>query len=48
MADYALQMAYRNFTAALIHVGGQSTYYNVSRVCTLAILATSHISIHVV
>ncbi|KAJ9111439.1 hypothetical protein QFC19_001208 [Naganishia cerealis] len=28
MADYALQMAYRNFTAALIHVGGQSVYYN--------------------
>lgn len=31
MSDYALQMAYRNFTAALIHVGGQSTYYNVRR-----------------
>lgn len=28
MTDYALQMAYRNFTAALMHVGGQSTYYN--------------------
>ncbi|KAJ9114611.1 hypothetical protein QFC22_005484 [Naganishia vaughanmartiniae] len=28
MADYALQMAYRNFTAALIHVGGQSVFYN--------------------
>lgn len=28
ITDYALQMAYRNFTAALLHVGGQSTYYN--------------------
>lgn len=27
--DYALQMAYSNFSAALFHVGGQSVYYNV-------------------
>ncbi|KAH7882118.1 glycoside hydrolase family 79 protein [Phlebopus sp. FC_14] len=26
--DYALQMAYGNFTGALFHVGGQSDYYN--------------------
>lgn len=26
--DYALQMAYVNFTGALFHVGGQSDYYN--------------------
>lgn len=28
--DYALQMAYVNFTSALFHVGGQDVYYNVS------------------
>lgn len=28
--DYALQMAYYNFTNALWHVGGVSDYYNVS------------------
>ncbi|WVQ76983.1 hypothetical protein IAR50_006662 [Cryptococcus sp. DSM 104548] len=28
MADYALQMAYGNFSAALMHVGGQNVYYN--------------------
>ncbi|TDL27070.1 hypothetical protein BD410DRAFT_783231 [Rickenella mellea] len=27
-ADYALQMAYYNFTTALLHVGGQSEFYN--------------------
>lgn len=26
--DYGLQMAYVNFTQALLHVGGQSVYYN--------------------
>lgn len=31
MTDYALQMAYGNFSAALMHVGGQNVYYNVSR-----------------
>ena len=30
MTDYALQMAYGNFSAALMHVGGQNVYYNVS------------------
>ena len=30
MTDYALQMAYGNFSAALLHFGGQGTYYNVS------------------
>ena len=28
MTDYALQMAYGNFSAALIHFGGQGVYYN--------------------
>ncbi|WWC99951.1 hypothetical protein V866_006860 [Kwoniella sp. B9012] len=28
MADYALQMAWGNFTTALMHVGGQNVYYN--------------------
>lgn len=28
MADYALQMAWGNFSAALMHVGGQDVYYN--------------------
>lgn len=26
--DYALQMAYSNFSGALFHVGGQNVYYN--------------------
>ncbi|WWC86516.1 uncharacterized protein L201_001393 [Kwoniella dendrophila CBS 6074] len=28
MTDYALQMAWGNFTSALMHVGGQNVYYN--------------------
>ena len=28
--DYGLMMAYSNFTGALLHVGGQNVYYNVS------------------
>jgi hypothetical protein len=28
--DYGLQMAYHNFSGALLHVGGQNSYYNVS------------------
>jgi hypothetical protein len=27
--DYALQLAYSNFSTVLFHVGGQSVYYNV-------------------
>ena len=30
MTDWTLQMAYYNFSAALMHVGGQNVYYNVS------------------
>lgn len=30
MTDWALQLATANFSAALMHVGGQSVYYNVS------------------
>jgi len=26
--DYAMQLAYSNFSGALFHVGGQSVYYN--------------------
>ena len=28
--DYGLQMAFQNTTHALMHVGGQNVYYNVS------------------
>lgn len=28
--DYGLTMAYSNFTGAMLHVGGQSVFYNVS------------------
>lgn len=28
--DYGLQMAYSNFSGALLHVGGQNVYYNVN------------------
>jgi hypothetical protein len=31
-ADYALQMAYSNFSGALFHVGGQGVFYNVGDV----------------
>lgn len=27
--DYGLQMAYSNFSGAMLHVGGQNVYYNV-------------------
>lgn len=30
--DYAMQMAYSNFSGAMMHIGGQSVYYNVSYV----------------
>lgn len=26
--DYGLQMAYANFSNALVHIGGQNVYYN--------------------
>jgi hypothetical protein len=28
--DYALQMAYSNFSVAMFHIGGQNVSYNVS------------------
>jgi hypothetical protein len=28
--DYAMQMAFYNFSGALFHIGGQNVYYNVS------------------
>lgn len=31
MVDWSLQMAHYNFSQALMHVGGQNVYYNVSR-----------------
>lgn len=30
--DYAMTMAYSNFTGALFHAGGQNAYYNPVRV----------------
>ena len=46
--DYALQMAGANFSHALMHIGGQSVYYNVSFVAfQLAFLdLTRSIGIH--
>lgn len=31
--DYGMQMAYSNFSGALLHVGGQNVYYNVRCPC---------------
>lgn len=31
--DYGLQMAYSNFSEALLHFGGQSVLYNVGIFC---------------
>ena len=28
--DYALQLAYANFTHGMLHTGGQNVFYNVS------------------
>ena len=28
--DYGMQMAWSNFTHALLHIGGQNVFYNVS------------------
>jgi hypothetical protein len=36
LLDYGLQMAYSNFSGALVHVGGQNVYYNVSVVALLS------------
>lgn len=46
--DYGLQMAYSNFSGALLHVGGQSVYYNV---CfpfptNVVLLFADHVSHH--
>jgi hypothetical protein len=43
-----LQMAYSNFSGALLHVGGQNVFYNVSRAfiifceCVLTLTAAVH------
>jgi len=29
--DWALSMAYTNYTAAMMHLGGQNVYYNVGK-----------------
>lgn len=34
--DYGLQMAYSNFSHALLHIGGQDVYYNVRYFVLLA------------
>jgi hypothetical protein len=33
--DYGLQMAYGNFSGALLHVGGEDDYYNVRVSCQI-------------
>jgi hypothetical protein len=33
--DYGLQMAYSNFSGALLHVGGEDDYYNVRVSCQI-------------
>lgn len=35
LIDYGLQMAYANFSGALLHIGGQDVSYNVSSQGTL-------------
>jgi hypothetical protein len=40
--DYALQLAYSNFSTVLFHVGGQSVYYNV---CSTINLVVQHLII---
>lgn len=40
MVDWSLQMAHWNFSQALMHVGGQNVYYNVSS--SLSKLTRSH------
>lgn len=44
--DYALTMAYSNFTGALFHVGGQNVFYNVCRQIFLKNLYTKHFSMY--
>ena len=41
--DYGLQMVYSNFTHALVHVGGQNVFYNVSlwQIYNVLVLLTS-------
>lgn len=40
--DYGLQLAYSNFTTALLHVGGQGVYYNVR--LPFSLTATVHLT----
>jgi len=40
--DYALTMAYSNFTGALFHVGGQNVFYNVCSQISLKNLYAKH------
>lgn len=42
MIDWSLQMAHFNFSQALMHVGGQNVYYNVSTKGVLFWLINSH------
>lgn len=45
--DYALLMAYNNFTGALFHVGGRDVFYNVSYLNILAKnILTSSLAFH--
>jgi hypothetical protein len=47
--DYALQMAYYNFTGALFHVGGRDVFYNVRGLfgCSLRSLTADYSLLHV-
>jgi hypothetical protein len=40
--DYALQLAYSNFSTVLFHVGGQSVYYNVRSTRILPSSTSNH------
>ena len=40
MTDWTLQMAFSNFSGALMHVGGQNVYYNVSLTQTIFVQTT--------
>lgn len=42
--DYGLQMAYSNFTHAMLHIGGQNVFYNVSSFpSSLHLLLDAHV-----
>lgn len=44
MTDWALQLATYNFSAVLMHVGGQNVYYNVSSASPIVAVPPTDIS----